>query len=101
MTTIQVYAKAVLLGAFLMGGAATLPACGAKEYLNCNDLCQKRRDCVDTNYDVGNCTSVCSDKANADANYAREVDTCKECISPLACTDYKVAACLPNCPALP
>jgi hypothetical protein len=76
--------------------------CGVKEYANCHTICDKKRECgSDSSYDVGNCTDYCSTNANNDAEYARKVDTCKECVSPLACGDYKVASCLINCPSLP
>ncbi len=101
MKTMWALSQAVVIGAMVLGVLLPPTGCGLKEYINCKALCQKKRDCVDTNYDVGSCTSTCSDNANASTDYARKVDTCKECLSPLACADYKGAACLPNCPSLP
>jgi hypothetical protein len=76
--------------------------CGVKELLNCRSICNKKRECgSNSSYDVDHCTDTCSDTANNDEEYARKVNTCKECVDPLSCNDYKVAACLVNCPALP
>jgi hypothetical protein len=83
----------------LLGSAG----CGAKEYINCTDLCNKKKECgTDSNYDITNCTNVCSDRAHMSNDYARKVDTCKECLSGLSCMDYKnMLGCLLNCPDLP
>lgn len=82
---------------------ATLPGCGLKEYFNCRDLCNKKKECgTNSSYDVGNCVNVCSDSANMSTDYARKVDTCKECVSGLSCAEYgKMLACYVNCPTLP
>jgi hypothetical protein len=85
--------------ALLYGGTG----CGVKEYINCNDICNKKKECgTDSNYDVSHCVNVCSDNANQSADYARSVDTCKECENGVSCADFsKQAGCLPNCPSLP
>ena len=76
--------------------------CGVKEFINCRSICNKKRECgSNSSYDVDNCTDSCSDSANRDEEYSRKVNTCKECVEPLSCNDYKVAACLVNCPSLP
>lgn len=76
--------------------------CGVKEFVNCREICNKKRECgANSNYNVDNCTEYCSDTANRDADYARKVNTCKECVEPLSCLDYRAAACLVNCPTLP
>jgi len=76
--------------------------CGIKEYFNCESICSKKKECgSNSSYDVNNCQNVCSDSANNSADYARLVDTCKECVDPLSCTDPKLAACFINCPTLP
>jgi hypothetical protein len=77
--------------------------CGLKEYFNCRDICNKKKECgSNSNYDVSACVSSCSDQADNNADYARKVDTCKECVSGVSCADYgKMLACYVNCPALP
>lgn len=94
----RVISAAVMCG--LLVGAS---GCGLKEYFNCRSLCNKKKDCgSNSSYDVANCIDVCSDKANMSTEYARQVDTCEECISPLSCAEYgKMLACYVNCPSLP
>jgi hypothetical protein len=93
------WAKALVVCSLFSGMAG----CGLKEYINCRDLCNKKKECgTNSNYDVSACVSSCSDNANSSAEYARKVDTCKECVDPLSCGDYgKMLGCYPNCPSLP
>jgi len=99
MSQLKVWATALVMSSVLMGASS----CGVKEYINCNDICNKKKTCgSDSNYDVSNCVNSCSDQANNSSDYARQVDTCKECESGVSCSDFsKQAGCLPNCPSLP
>jgi hypothetical protein len=99
MSQSKVWATALLLSGVLLGGAS----CGVTEYLNCDDLCNKKKECgTDSNYDVSNCINVCSGDANQSSDYARQVDTCKACEAGVSCDDFvKQAGCLVNCPSLP
>ena len=57
---------------------ALMSGCGIKEYFNCRDLCNKKKECgTDSNYNVSNCVQVCSDNADNSTEYARKVDTCQ------------------------
>lgn len=79
----------------------TQAGCGVKEYFNCRSICEKKRECgTDSNYNVGNCIDRCSDNANNSDEYSRQVNTCKECVDPLACNDAKLATCFVTCPSL-
>ena len=82
---------------------ALMSGCGIKEYFNCRDLCNKKKECgTDSNYNVSNCVQVCSDNADNSTEYARKVDTCQECVTSLSCAEYgKMLACYVNCPSLP
>jgi hypothetical protein len=98
MNRISGWVKAMVVGSLLTG----MSGCGAKEYFNCRELCNKKKECgSDSNYNVQNCVDTCSDSANASDDYARKVNTCKECVEPLSCTDYKMLGCYSNCPTLP
>ncbi len=87
---------------FCAAGAGLIGSgCGVKEYVNCRSICEKKKECgTDSSFDIDNCASNCSNKANGDSNYARMVDTCKECADPLSCTDPKLIPCLAECPSL-
>jgi hypothetical protein len=92
------WAKALVVGSFLFG----MSGCGLKEYFNCRSLCNKKKECTTSSYDVESCVDSCSDNANQSSDYARKVDTCKECVVPLSCGESaKMAACYVNCPTLP
>ena len=99
MLKISGWANVMLVCSFLMGASG----CGLKEYVNCRELCNKKKECgSDSSYNVDNCVDSCSDQANASAEYSRKVDTCKECVEPLSCAEYgKMAACYVNYPSLP
>lgn len=95
---IEKLAHTLLACTFLLGAAD----CGIKELANCRAICDKKQECgTNSSYNVDSCTRVCSDTADRDSEYARKVNTCKECVEPLSCTDYKVATCLLTCPSLP
>lgn len=96
-TTFKTLASTLLMSIFFLGSMG----CGVKELANCRTICSKKRDCDNNTYNVDNCTKYCSDIAERDSEYARKVDTCKECVAPLSCGDYKIATCLVNCPNLP
>jgi hypothetical protein len=75
--------------------------CGVKEYFNCRSICEKKKQCgTDSSYDVGACIDRCSDSANSSEEYARKVNTCKECVDPISCNDPKLVGCFGNCPDL-
>lgn len=99
MRTLKTWAKALMVSGLLLGATD----CGVKEYLNCREICNKKKECgSDSNYDVSNCVDVCSTNANQSSEYSRKVDTCKECESGISCDDFKKQlGCLPNCPSLP
>ncbi len=99
MRQLKVWVAAFVMFSLLHGGLG----CGVQEYVNCSDICQKKKDCgTDSNYDVNNCINVCSNNADSNSDYARQVDTCKACENGISCNDFqKQAGCLPNCPSLP
>ena len=99
MVQIGGWVKSMMVCSILAG----MSGCGLKEYFNCHQLCEKKKEGgSDSNYDVGNCVDSCSNNANMSSEYARKVDTCKECVSGLSCGEYgKMLACYVNCPTLP
>lgn len=75
--------------------------CGVKEYFNCRSICEKKKECgSDSSYDVGACVDRCSNSADRNEEYARRVNTCKECVDPISCSDPKFVSCFANCPDL-
>jgi hypothetical protein len=84
-------ASALIAAALLVGATD----CGVKEYVNCRNICDRKKECgPNSNYDVDNCASVCSDMANGSDDYKRRVNSTAECLNGLSCTDLKVLTCL-------
>jgi hypothetical protein len=54
---------------------------------DCNAICQKYADCVDSSYDVSKCADSCRDKADSDDSFADKADDCQACIDDKACTE--------------
>jgi hypothetical protein len=89
----------LLLGLLGLGGGVLggLVSCGAADQaFDCQAVCSKYQECLDTSYDVGACRSRCRDKAAADANYSHKADVCHACISDQSCKDSTVK-CATEC----
>ena len=61
--------------------------------VDCNNLCNRYRDCFDSTYDVVACRNRCDETNNVDPQSANECDTC---LDPRACTEV-VFACGDEC----
>lgn len=73
--------------------------CGeAEELIDCAQICQAQKDCVDGSYDVEGCTNRCETESDRDEDYRREAHECEACIDDRACAEQ--AACFDNCPGL-
>ena len=57
--------------------------------VDCNDLCNRYRDCFDSAYDTASCRGRCDETANRDRQAANECDTC---LDPRACSESFVCA---------
>jgi hypothetical protein len=58
--------------------------------VDCNDLCNRYRDCYDSSYDVVACRNRCDETNNTDPASANECDTCldsRSCTEAFACAD--------------
>ncbi len=55
------------------------------EAIDCNQICNRYKDCFDANYDVSACASRCESNADNVANYADKVDACENCIDDRSC----------------
>jgi hypothetical protein len=75
--------------------AATAPACTeAENAYNCDQICDRYKDCFDANYDADACQSSCEDKAD-DAGFAEKASDCESCIDDKSCTGS--FACADEC----
>ena len=90
------------LGLAVSGGGllVILGGCGAAdEAFDCQAVCSKYHDCLDSSYDVGGCRSRCRDKAAADANYSHKADVCHACINDQSCKDATLK-CTTECASI-
>lgn len=70
----------------------------AEELIDCAQICQAKRDCVDDSYDVDGCTDRCETQSDLDEDYRREAHECEACIDDRACAEQ--VTCFDNCPKL-
>ena len=65
---------------------ATTPACSSVEHAyDCNQICNRYKDCFDSNYDASACADRCRDKADDDA-YGDKAENCEACLDDRSCT---------------
>ena len=73
------------LVALLLGNFAV--ACSdAENVVSCAQVCDKYKDCINSDYDVTSCTTNCEDTANDSANRQKQLDSCASCIDDRSCT---------------
>jgi hypothetical protein len=66
--------------------ATTAPGCSdAENAYNCDQICDRYKDCFDANYDADACQSRCESKAD-DASFADKAESCETCIDDKSCT---------------
>ncbi len=75
--------------------AITAPACSSvDEAYDCNQICNKYKDCFDANYDASECASDCRASADDDS-YAAKAEDCESCIDDRSCAG--TFACAGEC----
>lgn len=73
--------------------------CGeAEELVDCAQICQAKKDCVDDAYDVSACTDDCEDRSDRDEDFRRDANECEACIEDRACAEQ--IECFGTCPIL-
>ena len=83
-------ALALLLGNFAL-------ACSdAENAVSCAQVCDKYKDCINSDYDVASCTTAGEDDANDSAERQKQLDSCNSCIEDRSCTSA-VFNCTTEC----
>ena len=49
-------------------------------HFDCGDVCERWRDCVDSDYDVDSCRNKCEDDASDSNEKQTKLDNCAECL---------------------
>lgn len=80
--------------ALMLGAAA---GCSdAKNVVSCAQVCDKYKSCINSDYNVADCTSKCEDTANDSADRQQQLDSCDSCITDKSCTGA-VFSCTTEC----
>lgn len=78
--------KLGLLSLFTMTLAAA--ACGDNPIdraYDCDQICDKYKECADANYDDDACADRCRDEAANSSAYEDQADACQSCIDDMSC----------------
>jgi hypothetical protein len=72
--------------AMALASAIAAPGCDAADRaFDCNQICNKYKDCADASYDASACADRCrADAADSDA-YQDKADACQACIDDRSC----------------
>jgi hypothetical protein len=62
--------------------------------IDCSSVCNRYKDCFDSNYDVDACKSKCEDDAEDSDKRQDKLDACDDCIDDESCSSatFKCAA---------
>ncbi|HEX2735742.1 MAG TPA: hypothetical protein VHM70_29285 [Polyangiaceae bacterium] len=55
--------------------------------ITCSRVCNRYKDCLDSDYDVDGCTSSCEKETNNDEDKDRRLETCNDCITNRSCSE--------------
>ena len=68
----------------------------AKDAYDCAHICNRYKECFDSNYDVDACSSKCRDNADKDTNYSNKAEDCQNCEDDASCAGAAFG-CAGNC----
>jgi hypothetical protein len=69
----------------LMFAAAGAACDSIDRSIDCHKICDRWKECADSNYDASSCASRCEDKAGDDDDYDKKADTCESCLEDKSC----------------
>jgi hypothetical protein len=71
----------------LITAVASMPACDKVEHAyDCNQICDRYQECLNSDYDTDACASRCRDKAD-DTDYGNHAEDCQACIDDKSCVN--------------
>jgi hypothetical protein len=70
----------------------------AEKIIDCQQLCQNKQDCVNSDYDVEACRNDCEHRSDTDESFRDSAHVCEACLDNKACAEQK--ACFLDCPLL-
>lgn len=79
-------------------GLALMPGCGeAEKLIDCQNICQNKQKCVDSEYDVTACRNDCQARSNEES-FRSKAHVCEACLDNKACAEQ--ISCFTDCPLL-
>lgn len=92
------WTKALVVSTLLSG----VLGCGAIDRaIDCQRICDKKKECIDNNYKVSNCVDYCKSNAENNTSYAQKVNDCSACFETRACVQAAECYLKGSCPSLP
>ena len=88
------YGAAIMLKLFVFSTlslatltALTAPGCDSAidRAYDCDQICDKYKECADSNYDDGACAERCRENAADSESYEDQADVCQACIDDESC----------------
>jgi hypothetical protein len=67
--------------------------------IDCQQICERYKDCVDSSYDVSDCADRCRDKAGSSDTFDQQADNCENCLDDRSCQS-SVFQCSAECAAI-
>jgi len=64
--------------------------------VDCNDICNRYRDCYNASYDTSACRSRCENYVHGDGGHGDQANQCDMCLDPRSCTTVAFA-CSTQC----
>ena len=79
--------KTLIAVMLLVVSGLSLALAGCVNKAQCGQICERYRDCFDSEYDVSDCVDDCVDESRDDSEYREQVDVCETCIEDRSCTE--------------
>jgi hypothetical protein len=77
---------------------AGLSACDGPldRVIDCQQICERYKDCVDSSYDVSQCADRCRDNSGSSDTFDQQADNCENCLDDRSCQS-SVFQCSAEC----
>lgn len=96
MSKVKSIACAVLFLGFAGACGKDDPITAIDRTTDCQQICDKFKDCFDSDYDVEECTDTCSDMVSEEDT--DQIDECETCLDDAACGES--IGCTTECAGL-
>jgi hypothetical protein len=76
----------IILGAVGLASLGCEAADKIENKITCSSVCNRYKDCFDSDYNVDSCVDSCESEANASEDKDRKLEQCDACIDGQSCT---------------